>query len=236
VLADVQPGHGVRAGQGAGVDGAGVGVPGRAYGGDGARVDRAVRVAEAVDLSSGQLRQQGPAVGDLGLQGDVVGLGEIDVREPVRADLHALGGREPHAVRGQQRLARAERIPGVEAAEPSGQDEQGGTALPAAQRRKGVDEEVGVSVVEGETDQPPARAPGPGGEQLAQGHPPQPAPVQPGQLLLQPLGGDRDAVRVVGAVAHGVVHRHPRDRAGAPTGASAGVDGFNSSGHASAFA
>ena len=65
--------------QRAGVDGAGVAVPGRADGGDGAGVDGAVRVAETGHRSAGQLGEQCSAPGGLGVQGRVVGPCQIDV-------------------------------------------------------------------------------------------------------------------------------------------------------------
>ncbi|GAA3233727.1 hypothetical protein GCM10020256_50050 [Streptomyces thermocoprophilus] len=118
------------------------------------------------------------------------------------------------------------RGPGVSQAltppSPARQHVQGRGAAVPAQHGQRVREEIGVPVVEGETDQAVPRAPGARGEQL--GHPDtaQAAGTQPRQLPRQAFGGDGDVVRVAGAVAHRVVHRHPGDRAGAVSGVGHG--------------
>lgn len=232
-LADVGAGQREPAEQRAGSQRARVAVARRASGPGDPAVEDAVRVAEALRERPGEVADQFPAAGGLPAQLLVRKSRQIPVVQTVRADLHARGGDPPDLVVGEQRLARAERIPRVEAARPARQDEDRRPEAVLAQHRQRLVEEVRVPVVEGQPDQPaPPRVFR--GQQLGHPHPGQPPAAQPGQLLVEAPGRDGDAVRIVARVRHRVIREDPRLTAGVraePGRGSVGATSRGISGH-----
>lgn len=229
-MADVGTGQGQWSARGARREGAAEGVPGLPHRGEHPRVDLPVRVAEPGREGPGDPLQGLPAAVCLAAQRGVGQRRQVEVAQPVRADLHARRRDGPDAVLGEQRPARAQRVPVVGAARPAGQDEHGRRTAVREQHRKRLVEEVGVPVVEGQPDQgaPLGRV---GAQQRGDGHPGQAPAAQPGQLLVQAVGGDGDAVRIVRRVGHRVVGEDPRRPRRGVAGACPGAAWRGVSGH-----
>ena len=100
-------------------------------------------------------------------------------------------------------------VPVIAAAQLAGHQEHRRREAVPGEHRKRMRREVGVSVVEGDADQPGGTATVRGIEQLSHRRAAQSAPPQPFHLLLEAGRRDGDAVWVVTGVDR-VVHQHQR--------------------------
>jgi hypothetical protein len=107
--------------------------------------------------------------------------------ERVAAHLIAGSDHLPHLVGRQQGEARTV-VPVVVPAQPPGHDVDGrGHPVPGEYGDSAL-EEVRVSVIEGQSDQPRVLAGVPGPDQFPEGHPAQAHPAKGAQLGVEPVG------------------------------------------------
>ena len=183
-----------------------VGVAGLLDSPHGRPIEAAVGIAEAIHRLTQQPAQQVPAVLHLSPERGMVQPGQPHVRQPMGANLDIVRPDLTKLILVQQRQARLI-VPFVLTAQQTRHDEQRGREAVSFQNGQRRGQEVPVSVVERQADQPGGFAVLPGLAELADRHTPQAVPMEPVKLLREALRGDADPVQVPIHPGDRVVHQ-----------------------------